>query len=529
MLSEKHLDSLVLKLSDNLKALQSTCSEFSSKCSSNKNYEDYPDSAEKFKEIQNFIINLKQSLRLCPDIISAAKESFMKLRITIKDFPACRKVETVQQQLTETARHLINLEQSHIASIDYRLDELLEMCLNKQRFDMVYIKKLEDQIYLKEQKGSPKHFAFKKVGNEVSARGCTRCAQVSEEVQSITSKMQKMMGNFHSTVKTLNLSPPASSSSSLSMSSPHDREKNLKKLSSLQLEIKRLRLRVKDLEEKELQSIQTMSNLTSSLEEASKFQIKVEESQEKLKEKDLKIKKLLKIVEELSDQKKKMFESAAMLKEQLEIKVTEQDEQIKNLEEENISQIQTLKQKLLKNAEVEKINKDLQKEVAKLRNDYEVAIKNLQENETKLLQKSLQVEKSSHLSNFLSEKDLQIKSLEEKNDCLQNRVNEKDLENENLAKSLLSTKKALEEARKNLTNLFNEYDLLKNTSKQEIDALKSSVKSPRSSFSHSLSREKSKEIDSMNNFYISQINDLQNSLTEQKDDLNILHGKIEER
>ena len=301
-------------------------------------------------------------------------------------------------------------------------------------------------------------------------------------------------------------------------------QKEKKKVEGLKTQIKRLQAKILEYEDKEMQSMKNISNLSSSIEEVGKLESKLEESQEKLAKKDSKMNQLIKIIEELNKEKKKIFESAAGLKEQLEKKVSEQDDQIKNLEDDYISQIKSLRQKLLKYGEMEKTNKYLHKEVITLKSSYETAIKNLQDNESKLIQKSLQVEKSSHLSNFISEKDLLIKSLEQNLESLKLQVFEKENKIQELQQNLSSSQKSLEASKSNLENLFSEYDLLKNSSKQEIDSLKLQF-SPRSS----ISKEKSRELDSISVHYFSQINELQHLISEQKEELNILNSKIDER
>lgn len=510
MLTDKNLDTLVSKLSENLRALQSTCSEFKERSSFGVN-EVQTEFSPRFKEIETFVINLKNTLTLSPDIIQNTKNSCVKLRLMLKEFPNIQKIDLIQKQLTEAARHLINLELSHLTSIDYKLDQLLELIINKEKFDQVYIRNLEKKLCGKEIVLSPKSNSLKKTSSVTS---CSNCVKLSEEFQLITEKMQNLMNKIQISINSFNPN----------LSSEAKSHKEKKKIEVLNSQIKRLHSKIQEYEEKEMQSLKSISNLSNSIEEVGKLESKLEESQEKLAEKDSKMHQLIKIIEELNKEKKKIYESAAGLKEQLEKKVSEQDDQIRNLEDDYISQIKSLRQKLLRYGEMEKTNKYLQKEVNSLKQSYETAIKNLQENETKLIQKSLQVERSGHLSNFISEKDLLIKSLEQNLESLKLQLQEKEKSIQDLTQNLSSNQKSLEANKSNLENLFSEYDLLKNSSKQEIDSLKLQL-SPRSS----ISKEKSRELDSISVHYLSQINELQQLISEQKEDLNILNSKIDER
>lgn len=457
MISEQHLDSLLNRLSENLKALQSTYSEFTSNCSfiDQKSLELRSEISDKQKDIQNLVLNIKQALTLDSNIVQAAKESFIKLSLKLKTLPKSQNLENIFKELNLASKHLLKLEHSSLACVEQRLDDLLDLIMKKRDLNLLYTKKLESQIILNESKNNSTD--LKKSGKE---KFCSRCETVFEESRTILNKMNQLVHKINSQAKMI----PLAESSNLSKSySVQTSPSNTKLNENLQNELRKLRHKVRQYEEKEFFSLRTESNLNLSMEGMSKLNEKIEELENSLVEKEFRIECLLKTAEQNAVEKKKTFELVAGLKRQLEEKILHQDSQIKKIEDKYLSQIQSLKSRISKQAQLEKQNQSLTTENSKLKSDSALLKKELNDSKAKLSQTLLQLQKNSHISNLLASKDEEINNLENELSTLSSKTKELQSEYEITKDCLQLTESELAETKKNLLNLFSEYDLLKNS------------------------------------------------------------------
>ena len=469
MLSEQYLDSLLSRLSDNLKALQNTYSEFTSNYSftDQKTLKMRSELSDKYKDIQNLALNIKQSLTLDQDIIRSTKESFIKLTFKLKPLTKSSGLENILKELNLASKHLFKLEQSSLVVLEQRFDELLGLIEEKRKLDLLYIKKLESQIFLNESKNNTNSIDTKQ--NIYSKeKSCSGCQTVFLESRIILNKMNQLVQKINYQAKAIPLSESASLSKSYSV---RNSPSNIKLNENLENELKKLRLRVRKYEQKEHYSLKTESNLNLSMEGMVKMSEKIEELENALEDRELKIKKLSKLVEDSGQERKKTYDSVAGLKMQLEQRIIEQDLQIKNLEDKYLGQINSLSNKISNHPQAEKASKNLKQEIVSLKLAYENLKKAYNDSEFKLKQKSLQLEKNSHISDLLLGKDTEISKLENEALQLTQQLKELDIEYHRTQDTLKLTETELSEAKQNLSSLFSEYDILKNSKpiKKSID------------------------------------------------------------
>lgn len=461
MLSEQYLDSLLTRLSDNLKALQSTYSEFTLNYSflDQKTLELRSEISNKYKDIQNLALNIKESLTLDQSLIRPTKESFIKLTLKLKSLPKTSNIENILKELNLASKHLFKLEQSSLVCIDQRFDELLGLILDKRKLDSLYVKKLESQIFVNGSKNTS-NSSDTRQNSYLKEKSCSGCQTVLLESRVILNKMNQLVQKINYQVKMIPLSESANISKSYSV---QNSPRNIKLNENLENEVKKLRLRVRKYEQREQYSLKTESNLNLSMEGMTKMSQKIEELENALENKEQRINELSKLVADLGKERKKTFESVAGLKMQLEQKIIEQDLQIKNLEDKYLEQINSLNYKILNQAQIEKANQNLNKEIINLKSAYENLKKAYNDSEFKLREKTLQLEKNSHISILLSGKDTEISKLESEVLQLTQHLKELDIEYQRTQDTQKMTETELSEAKQNLSSLFSEYDMLKNS------------------------------------------------------------------
>lgn len=502
-MTEKYIDSLMNELSDKLRTLQGSYSQFAEKCEKSEVI------SNEIQESTGFLQGFKGFKQKFMESLSIVDKNKKVLAKSIGKLRAYGQGSGIKKVLEEFETVFEGLEkvESSLFTIDNDMLGLERSLKLKIQKDSELIQRLESQIKKLKRAQSLDNWQESPV---LTSRNLELPNQYHEELE-FRSIIEKMTGE----TDRINYSSTLFSDGCNKVYIDSKEFTNKKILSSLESEIRKLRNSVRVLEEKEIHHIEYRSKYESCQYELMEFMNKVEGLERIMLEKDLKIDQLLKGIEESQQERKKNSEFLKKFKEGSERKNEEQEMIIKKIRERKTEQ-KLLIQNLNSQLEIKKQEtQEALKENRRIKNSLDYCMSQMKDLESKYKQKIDQVEKDSELSQQL------LRSEEEKNKALEDlaqvicQVKLKSAECESLENSLKSSKSELEKTKSGLNSLLLEYETLKSSSiSNEItDSLQLKLE----------------ETQSLSQEYYSQLSSLQSSCDTMNQTLTLLNKKLSDK
>ena len=504
-MTEKQIESLLGQLSDKLKALKGTYSDFAEKCE--KPGRDSIQISEKpdfFGVFTGFKEELNGNLR----VLGESKKGLLRKMEKVKGFGQGSVMEKVFEEFGMVVKTLENLEKNtNFLSSD--LLELEKSLKAKLQEDSESIQTLKAQCQAHRKTQSLDYWDQSPV---LTNRHLELNTQYYEETecQHILEKMNSVTERIHYKADLLETRP----NKDLFRTQGPDNSKN-KLVHNLESELNRLRNTIRALEEKEIRSFEYRAKYESAQFELTELLNKVEFLERTLTEKEFKSRQLLKALEESQKERKRSFESFSKCREEFEFQLEEQDLLIKKLTEGENEQrvlVKTLSHQL---GVLNKEKNELEAENQRLCEDLGACGRRLKERGLELSQRVGQLGDDSEVGQCLGQCEAEKEEIRAQLDRVKDQFKSRSAEVESLKSSLKLSKAHLNEAKSNLNSLFLEYEALKSVS--STNGASSSLQT------------KLEETETLNLEYHGQLTSLQSSFYTLQQSFNMLESKSAEQ
>ena len=416
MINSSSINSLLGKLSENVLSLESRYRDFSSKCIEKEDMNSicFGRILEKYDEICNYILSLKESFKYDCDILTFAKGC---LENCIQDSCNQWKIDKNVIKMIESSIECINTFLfTSVKCTNNKYDTLHDLIINQKKINQQYQRNLENKLsIIKEHNNNQANFIIKKDQIiQVSSRSCHECEKICNESKSIVLKMNQLVEKINVQVKDLSVNEyEETPRERYSLSSSRENFYKIKTAPAGFKDIEYSRESIRTYQENEIKSLAVSAkNQSLAIEVASKDST-ISKLETIINQNDTENKRLLNELKELKELKKFKEENKDKL-ETLKALQENYESKINQLEQENYFNIQELNQMTIKNSILAKDNEQLFQSYS-LQRDFKVkSATKLQEQESLTFYSSTNSRKERKYKAKLLKKNEEINKLNEK-------------------------------------------------------------------------------------------------------------------